>query len=265
MSEAAIAQSLLAADEPAPFEVRSGSALSPYLVTGDHAGKRLPRALGTLGLSDMELERHIAWDIGVLGVARRLAELLDAFLITQTYSRLAIDCNRPLDAPTSIVTQSEHTIVPGNQAVSAAEAEERARSIFHPYHDRITHELDRRERAGQPAILIAMHSFTPRFKGVDRPWHAGVLYNRDPRVSRALLELLRREPALVVGDNQPYSVSDLSDYSVVHHGERRAVPHVEFEIRQDLIADEAGQHAWAERLARLLPLACAAAGLMPIE
>jgi predicted N-formylglutamate amidohydrolase len=109
-----------------------------------------------------------------------------------------------------------------------------------------------------------MHSFTPRFKGVDRPWHAGVLYNRDPRVSRALLELLRRDPALVVGDNQPYSVSDLSDYSVVHHGERRGVPHVEFEIRQDLIADEAGQHAWAERLARLLPAACAAAGVIPI-
>ena len=247
---------LLAPDEPAAFEVIEDERRSPFLITCDHAGKRLPRALGTLGLPERELHRHIAWDIGAAQVTRLLARELGAFAILQTYSRLVIDCNRPLDAPSSIATISENTPIPGNLELSPAHSAERARAVFHPYHARILSEFERRAHAAQPSVLIAMHSFTPTFMGVSRPWHTGMLYNRDARLGRKLSELLRRDPELVVGDNEPYSVSDLSDYGAVVYGERRGILHVEIEIRQDLLLDEAGQQAWAERFARLLPEAC---------
>jgi len=256
-SDLAELPALLALDEPAPFEALADSAGSPFLITCDHAGKRLPRALGNLGLPASELERHIAWDLGAAGVARALGRALGAFAVLQTYSRLAIDCNRPPGVPSSIAELSEDTIIPGNQALAPREAERRARDIFEPYHECIVQELARRSRTKQPTVLIAMHSFTPSYQGVSRPWHVGVLYNRDTRLAHALLELLRRDPALVVGDNEPYAVSDLSDYGVVEYGERLGNAHVELEIRQDLLSDAALQEAWAKRFAELLPLALA--------
>jgi predicted N-formylglutamate amidohydrolase len=244
--------SLLDADDPPPFRTVAGDPNSPFLVTCDHAGRLLPRALGDLGLSAAELERHIAWDIGAAPVAERLARALDGFLILQTYSRLAIDCNRPLDSKSSIATLSEATEIPGNQQLSAGEAQRRAEAIFHPYHRCIEGELERRRRGGIATVYVAVHSFTPRYLGVDRAWHAGILYGRDPRLARVLLGLLRSEPGLLIGDNEPYFVSDLTDYGVVQHAERRGLLHVELEIRQDLVAHEAGQTEWAERLARAL-------------
>ncbi len=246
---------LLQNDEPAPFELTGRDGRSPFVVICDHAGRRLPRALGGLGLPEAALGTHIAWDIGAGGVAERLATRLDAFLIRQRYSRLVIDCNRPLDAVDSITSLSERTPIPGNRHLAPDAAQARAREIFHPYHDQIRGELDRRREIGRPGLLVAVHSFTPIFLDVARPWHIGILYNRDARLAEPLLGLLHDEGDLVVGRNQPYAVSDLTDFSVVHHGERRGVPHVEIEIRQDLIADLAGQNAWAERLARLLPAA----------
>ncbi len=243
---------LLEADEPSAFEVEGREGRSPFVVTCDHAGRRLPRALGSLGLSEKELASHIAWDIGAGGVARRLATRLDAFVACQRYSRLVIDCNRPLGAVDSIATRSERSVIAGNQNVGQADAESRAQAIFHPYHDAIRRELERRREGGRPSILVTVHSFTPVFMDVARPWHVGVLYNRDARLAEPLLRLLEGEGDLVVGCNEPYAVSDLTDFSIVHHGEQRAIPHVELEIRQDLIADDAGQAAWAERLARLL-------------
>ena len=254
---------LLAPDEPAAFEAIEDVRTSPFLITCDHAGKRLPRALGDLGLPASELERHIAWDLGASTVARCLARELGAFAILQTYSRLVIDCNRPIGVPSSIPQLSELTTIPGNLGLSAEAAAERARAIFHPYHARILSEFKRRELAQQPSVLVAMHSFTPTFKGEARPWHVGVLYNRDARLGRGLLDLLRADPALVVGDNEPYAVCDSSDYGVVVYGERRGIPHVELEIRQDLLADEAGCISWAKRFAQLLPEACAKLGLVP--
>jgi predicted N-formylglutamate amidohydrolase len=243
---------LLGSDEPLPFEVAGRGAPSAFVVICDHAGRRLPRSLGSLGLSAGDLDSHIAWDIGAGGVARRLATALDAFVAWQRYSRVVIDCNRPLGAVDSIATRSERRPIPGNESLRPEDAEARAREIFHPYHDQIRAELDRRAIEGKPSILVAVHSFTPVFLDVPRPWHVGVLFNRDPRLADPLLRLLRAEGDLVVGCNEPYAVSDLSDFSIVHHGEQRAIPHVELEIRQDLIADDAGQIAWAERLARLL-------------
>jgi predicted N-formylglutamate amidohydrolase len=246
---------LLGADDPRPFDVAGRDAPSPFVIICDHASRRLPRALDSLGLSSGALATHIAWDIGALGVARALASALDAFVAWQRYSRLVIDCNRPLSSADSIVTRSERTDVPGNANLTAADAAARAAEIFRPYHAEIRNHLDTRRAAHRPAILVSVHSFTPVFLDVPRPWHCGVLFNRDARLAEPLLSLLRDEPGLVVGCNEPYAASDLTDFSLVHHGEARDIPCVEIEIRQDLIDDPAAQNAWAQRLARLLPAA----------
>lgn len=248
---------LLAPDEPAPVTVLRPQGTSPFLLTADHAGRLIPQRLGTLGLPEAERQRHIAWDIGIAGTTRLLADQLDAVAILQTYSRLVIDCNRAPHVASAIPVVSELTEIPGNRDLSAAEIAARQAEIFEPYHRRIAAILDDRAGEGRPTILIAMHSFTPVFKGVARAVEIGLLYNRDPRLARALMDLLRAEGDLVVGDNQPYHVSDETDYGIPVHGERRGLPHVEIEIRQDLIAEEAGQRAWADRLTRLLPLAAA--------
>jgi len=247
--------SLLAADEPRPVTVTNEDGTSPFVIICDHAGKYLPRRLQMLGLPESECERHIAWDIGAGAVARLIGDALDAVVIRQNYSRLAIDCNRMPDSETSIVEVSERTTVPGNIGLSKPQIEARVREIFQPYHDRIAADLDRRRQAGRPTVLIAMHSFTPVFDAVARRWHIGVLYNRDPRLAHVLIDLLRSEQGLVVGDNEPYRVTDASDYAIPIHGEQRKLPHVEIEIRQDLIADETGQRRWADLFTRLLPRA----------
>jgi len=246
---------LLAADEPLPVSVHKAEGKSPFLLVADHAGNLIPRALGRLGVAETELRRHIAWDIGIAGLGRALSGALDATLIQQNYSRLVIDCNRPLEAETSIPDISEQTPIPGNAGVDDASKAARAGEIFWPYHERIEAELDRRQQTGRPVAVISLHSFTPVYKGAKRPWHAGVLYNRDKRFAHRLMTLLNAEEGLFVGDNAPYFVSDTSDYTIPVHAERRGLHYVLIEIRQDLIGDEAGQRAWALRLARLLPLA----------
>jgi len=246
---------LLAADEPAPITVYNENGRSPLLIVADHAGNAIPRGLGRLGVPQTELARHIGWDIGIAAVCRLLADELDATLIQQNYSRLVIDCNRTPGSATSIPEVSEFTPIPGNIGLNENQRAARVREIFRPYHNRIETELDHRRQAERPAALIAMHSFTPVFKGVARPWHAGVLYNRAPRFAHLLSALLKREPGLVVGDNEPYSVTDASDYTIPVHGERRGLHHVAIEIRQDLIAEAAGQRIWSALLARLLPQA----------
>jgi predicted N-formylglutamate amidohydrolase len=251
-------QILLTAAEPPAFAVDHERGASRFVIVADHASNRIPQQLAQLGISDAECERHIAWDIGASAVSTQLGAALDAVVIRQSYSRLVIDCNRALGAATSIATISEATPIPGNVGLTEVERDHRAREIFQPYHDRIAVELDRRLTLGQSVTLVAVHSFTPVFHGVARPWHCGVLYNRNPHFARKLLELLRQEDGLVCGDNEPYSLSDDTDYTIPVHGERRGLPCVEIEIRQDLIATAAGQCAWAARLARLLPRAQAA-------
>jgi predicted N-formylglutamate amidohydrolase len=246
---------LLAPDEPAPVRELRASGHSTLFLTADHAGRAIPRGLGQLGLPDRELERHIAWDIGIAGVTERLSAALDATAVLQTYSRLVIDCNRDPEVPSSIPEVSEMTEVPGNAGLSAAQRAARRQAIFEPYHARIEALLDARQAAGRRTVYVAMHSFTPVFKGESRAMQVGVLYNRDVRLAAIMLELLRAEGDLTVGDNAPYAVSDITDYGVPVHAERRGLAHVEIEIRQDLIADEAGQTAWAGRFERLLSAA----------
>jgi len=244
---------LLDADDPPPVRVLRPEGRSDFLLTADHAGRAIPRRLGTLGLPDRDLDRHIAWDIGIAGVTELLAEALDAAAVLQSYSRLVIDCNRQPGLDSSIPVLSEMTAIPGNEGVSLSERDMRRNEIFLPYHERIAALLDGRRTAGRRTVLIAMHSFTPIFKGLARAVEIGILYNRDTRLAQIMLGLLGREGDLNVGDNQPYAVGDLSDYTVPVHGEGRGLPHVEIEIRQDLIGDAGGQAVWAARLARLLP------------
>ena len=246
---------LLAVGDPAPVSVYNAAGRSPFLLVADHAGNIFPRTLGRLGISAADAERHIALDIGIANSSRMLADALDAVLIRQNYSRLVIDCNRPPGAATSIPEMSELTPIPGNVGLSAAERTARELEIFRPYHDAIAAALDGRRQANAPTALIALHSFTPLFKNVRRPWHAALLYHRDPRLARSLLALLRSEGRLNVGDNEPYFVSDATDYTIPVHGERRNIPHALIEIRQDLIVEEEGQRGWAMRLAAILPQA----------
>jgi predicted N-formylglutamate amidohydrolase len=258
MREVSERYTLLGADEPPPVREFGRRGRSNFVIVVDHASRRIPRRLGNLGLPDDELQRHIAWDIGVLGVARRMSQALDAPLVAQNYSRLVIDCNRDPKVATSIPVVGESREIPGNVGLSTEEISARRTEIFDPYHDHIRALLDERQAAGRASILVAQHSMTDVFKGVRRPMHAAILYNRDRRFAGPVLDALRREPGLEVADNQPYFVSDETDYTIPRHGEARGLPHVEIEIRQDLITDEAGQEEWAGRICRALQAAEAA-------
>jgi predicted N-formylglutamate amidohydrolase len=238
------------ADVPPVFE-QNAAGRSPFLLTCDHYGRLIPRALGDLGLPAGELTRHIAWDIGIAGVAEALSTHLDAHLIAQRYSRLVIDCNRPPAAPSSIPRISEATTIAGNEGLARDAAEARRAQIFEPYHRRIDEVIERRLRDRVPTVLVSLHSFTPVYAGIARPWHIGTLYHRDTRLPPLLLKLLRGESDLVVGDNEPYAVSDDTDYTIPVHGEARGLMNSGIEIRQDLIGDQAGQQQWADRLARI--------------
>ncbi|MGF6311594.1 putative N-formylglutamate amidohydrolase [Bradyrhizobium sp. i1.8.4] len=244
--------SLLASTDASPVLEHNPAGRSPFLFTCDHFGRLIPSPLGDLGLPETELVRHIAWDIGIAGVTTQLSDLLDARLIAQRYSRLVIDCNRPPLVASSVPLISEATTVPGNEGLSREAVEMRRAQIFDPYHRRIGEIIDARARQGMATVLVSLHSFTPVYAGIARPWHIGTLYHRDKALPPLLLKHLRSEGDLVVGDNEPYAVSDETDYTIPVHGEKRGLMNSGIEIRQDLISDQAGETAWAERLARIL-------------
>jgi predicted N-formylglutamate amidohydrolase len=257
---------LLSEEDVPPVHEDNAAGTSPFLLTSDHYGRLIPRALGDLGLPASELTRHIAWDIGIAGVADALSKHLGAHLVTQRYSRLVIDCNRPPDVPSSIPRISEATVIPGNEAITRETAQTRQQAIFDPYHRRIAEVIDTRLRQSIPTVLVSLHSFTPVYAGIARPWHIGTLYHRDTRLPPLLLKMLRAEADLVVGDNEPYAVSDETDYTIPVHGEARGLMNSGIEIRQDLIADPAGQMEWADRLARIfgeIEMALRAQQLLP--
>jgi predicted N-formylglutamate amidohydrolase len=243
---------LLGPSDPPVFQVVRPAGASPMLLTADHAGRAIPARLGRLNLSERVLDTHVAWDLGVDGLGHALAARLDAFLILHNYSRLVIDPNRPPGAPDSIVSISEHTVITANASLSGAERRQRQRELFDPYHHRIGAELEARSQRAQPTVLVSLHSFTPVYAGIERPWHVGVLHGRDDRLARRVHRALAQERGLNVGVNEPYAVSDATDHTVVEHAERRRLAHVELEIRQDLLATAAGQGEWAERLAVVL-------------
>lgn len=242
---------LLAADEPQPVIHERPDAGSAFFITCDHAGNRIPRSLGDLGVSATDRARHIAWDIGALGVARELALLLDAELVGQRYSRLVIDCNRPADSDELCTSRSEATEVPANRGLAQAAIDARRIALYQPYHDTIRALLDARAAARRATLYVAIHSFTPVYAGRARPWQVGVLSGQDRRLAEPLIEFLRSHGDFCVGDNEPYRV-DEKDMGIPAHALSRGLPNVLFEIRQDLITHESGQRAWAQRLAASL-------------
>lgn len=213
----------------------------------EHASNYIPARYSGLGLDPAELQRHIAWDIGVAPIARALSKALDAPLVLAGYSRLLIDCNRPAGVPTSIPEISETTTIPGNTGLSSEERAYREATFYSPFQKAVTRLLDARLAQGMPTIVFGVHSFTPVFKGFARPWHAGVLFRKAERYGNALVAALQ-EPGLTVVANEPYRIHDESDYTVPVHGEARGLDAVLIEIRQDLIGANDGQAAWVKRL-----------------
>ena len=227
---------------------------SPYVLLCEHASNHVPEAYAGLGLPPRDLQRHIAWDIGAADLARGLSRRLDAPLFLSGYSRLLIDCNRPPGAPTSIPTRSEDTDIPGNLDPDAGERARRERAYFAPFHAAVARLLDRRAAERRRTIVVGVHSFTPVFLGMARPWLAGVLYAGAERFGRTLVERLGTElgPA-AVGDNEPYRIEpEEHDYTVPVHGDARGLDAALLEVRQDLIASAAEAEAWAARLAPAL-------------
>ena len=247
-----MAEALLAPDEPAPAIVRKGAPGCPFVLVADHAGNAIPRKLRDLGLGEADRTRHIAWDIGIAGLAESLAARLGAPLVRQRYSRLVIDCNRDPARADAIPEVSDGSMIPGNAALDKGARAERVGAIHAPYHAAIATALAARER---PPIMVALHSFTPAMNGHTRPWHAGVLHDRgDTRFSAAVLAGLRARIDAPVGDNQPYAMDGI-DFTVPHHCYAAGRAYAEIELRQDLIADAAGQEWWAEVLAEVLTAA----------
>ena len=252
---------LLGTEDAAPVVVVNPKGASSFLLIGDHAGKAVPTRLGMLGLEDADLSRHIGWDIGVRDLGVQLAEELDAVFVHQTYSRLVIDCNRSPSQPDVIAPVSDGTTVPGNAALDDVARDQRFAEIHTPYQMAIESEIARRDAAGMSTVIVALHSFTPAMSGAlrgqDRPWHIGILHDRgDTCFAHALLDVLRDEADLVVGDNEPYRM-DLIDYTIPRHAYPTRRPYAEIEIRQDLLGSSKDCAAWADRLARVLPAALA--------
>lgn len=239
---------LLDGDEPLPFERREFGAGRSIVVVCDHASNRIPRRLGTLGLADHYLRDHIAWDIGAEGVATELAEMLRVPMIVGTYSRLVVDLNRAKHDASAIPPISDGVLVPGNVALNGFERRERLDAIHDVYHAALDRLLAENASVDRSPVVVAIHSFTPQVSGIGRPWHAGVLWDKDPRVALPLLAALRAPGDIMVGDNEPYSGRHPADYTIDSHAERNGYAHAAIEIRQDQIQSRQGQRAWAERL-----------------
>jgi predicted N-formylglutamate amidohydrolase len=225
---------------------------STYVLVCEHASNHIPTEYRNLGLPSQELERHIAWDIGAAALAQELSSLLDAPLFLSGYSRLLIDCNRPPLAPSSIPVRSEATEIPGNRGLDQTERARRAAAYFWPFQARIAQTLDARVVTGRSTILLGIHSFTPSFLGIERPWHVGILYARAAAFGQALVARLAADRALVVGDNEPYRITSEEDYTVPVHGDERGIDAALIEVRQDLLITREGLTEWASRLAEVL-------------
>jgi predicted N-formylglutamate amidohydrolase len=242
-------------DAPAAVTLLNAEGASPFVLLCEHASNFIPAEYAALGLPAAELGRHIAWDIGAAVLARKLSAQLDAPLFKAGYSRLLIDLNRPLQASSSIPELSEATVIPGNIGIDAAERARRQAAWFTPFHDAVAALLDARAAAGRDTAVIGVHSFTATYLGVPRPWHAGILYAEARRFGTALVHALAADPALVIGDNEPYRIEAEYDYTVPVHGDAEGRDAVLLEVRQDLLATAADCAAWAARLAVALAAA----------
>src|SRR6476660_4781548 len=239
------------AEDHDSYCVLEGRADAGLILLCDHACNAIPPAYGTLGLPPEQLERHIAYDIGAAQVTKSLAAALDVPAVLTRYSRLLIDPNRGADDPTLIMRLSDGAVIPGNRRLDEAEREQRTRLYYAPYHRAIDAVIDQCLATGVPPVLLSIHSFTESWKEAPRPWHVGVLWDREQRLARPLLEAFYAEGDLIVGDNEPYS-GQLEGDCLWQHATQRGLVNALIEIRQDLIRDAAGQAAWAGRLGRIV-------------
>ncbi len=261
LAESGAAEPVLGADDPPPFDCLNGAAPAPYVLVCDHASNRIPGPLDRLGLDDAALGRHIAIDIGAGDLTRALSERLKAPAIVATYSRLVIDNNRYLHDPTSVPEISDGTVSPGNRGLAPIDLEARRDRLFRPYHAALDTALDEMVARVPLPGLVSIHSFTPFFKGIERPWHAGLLWNRDRRLVRPLYDALAANRGVIVGENVPYSARDPYGYTVAEHADVHDRPNILIEMRQDLIDTHQGIETWTEILGDALERALADDGL----
>lgn len=247
-------------DSP-PFTTYNEHAGSPVLLVADHASPYFPASLNQLGLADWVLERHVAWDIGVDKLACFLADKLDAQAVLAGFSRLIIDPNRHPDDASAIAEISDGISIPGNIGLDEEQRAQRVQSFFQPYHDTIAEKLDRFLQAGVIPAMISVHTCSPVFDRIVRPWHVGIMWDKDPRIPVPLIRRLEQVSGVCVGDNEPYSGRHPHDFTIDHHAEPEGLPHVGIEVRQDLVREDAGARKWAGILAESLRDILSDAGL----
>ncbi|MDP6673565.1 MAG: N-formylglutamate amidohydrolase [Gammaproteobacteria bacterium] len=245
-------KNLIGVDEPTPVEVLHADPAHPVLLVCDHATNRIPASLNGLGISPIDLETHFAVDIGAADIVRHISRKLELPAVLTTYSRLVVDCNRILTDPSAFPLCLENIMVPGNQELDHDGRKDRADTLYWPYHQAIRERLIDLENDGRLPALIAIHSFTPTFENTTRPWHIGVLWDKDPRIPVPLINALREIDGVNVGDNEPYSGKHPHDFTVDHHAEAEGLAHVSVEIRQDLIETPEGVMYWGDLLATAL-------------
>ena len=251
---------LLDSRDPFPFRVLNAQSRAPALIVGDHAGRAVPTRLNSLGLAPDVFDLHVAWDIGRAKCATS-GQRLEATAVLASYSRLVVDLNRRLDDPTAFAERSDGITIPGNTSLSEEARAQRAKAIYWPYHDAVAQQLAAARGRGLAPALISIHSCTPVLDEVARPWHFGVMWNRDGRIAQPLIAHLRAIPGLCIGDNQPYSGRHAQSFTLNHHAETAGLPHVGIEVRQDLVSDEAGARRCGELLASALAAVLGALGL----
>ncbi|HYM29729.1 MAG TPA: N-formylglutamate amidohydrolase [Candidatus Cybelea sp.] len=251
--------------DPSPVAIRNAEGKAPLVLVCDHASRALPAEYAGLGLDETELRRHIAWDIGAADVATRLSGLIDAPVVLSGASRLLVDCNRATDDPTFICQVSDGTVVPGNRGIDGTEVARRIARFHRPYHEAIAAVVGaKRAKVAAPA-LFSIHSFTPVMRSFERPWHVGILWDKDARLAKPLLAMLAEDPAITVGDNEPYSGRSHVGYTMMRHGAEAGLPHVLIELRQDLVDTHRGAELWAERLAGVITRILARFGPFQLE
>lgn len=243
---------LIGPGDPPPWMSYNDHGKAPVLLVADHASPYFPAAMNQLGLADWVIERHVAWDIGSDNLVRYLADELDARAVLAGFSRLIVDPNRRLDDPSAFTPISDGIAIPGNLELDEQDKALRVASFYQPYHDAIAGRLADFEARGVVPAFISIHTCTPVFDRVVRPWHVGVMWDQDPRIAVPLMERLRAMDGICIGDNEPYSGRHPHDFTIDHHAEPAGLPHVGIEVRQDLVAADDGARQWAGVLARAL-------------
>ncbi len=240
---------MLGPDDPPPFERVNADGKAPCLIVCDHASHVIPESLGDLSVDPERRYDHIAWDIGAAVMARRLAERFDAPAVLAGFSRLVVDCNRYLDDASAFVHTSDQVAVPGNIAMTDSERAQRVAQIYRPYHNAIEDTLEHFDEAEVTPVVIAVHTMAAQKRGRDpRPQEFTLCWARDDRLALPVMERLRAQGDMVVGDNVPYGMDLGEDYTVPEHAMRRGLPHLQYEVRQDLVADDKDAVAWADRI-----------------